>query len=119
MTEPHNTSTAQPANLPAPRTASLDAVTAVLTQACPDPTPPTWLPAAAAAIADWHQHNPSPAQVIADLAEQLTALRRDVRERVVHAVRDGEITAVAAEEALNAWGLHSSGIDDAAPHWTR
>jgi len=123
VTEPNHTSTAQSGNdRPAPQTtstATLDALTAVLAQACPDPVPPTWLAAAAAAIADWHQQNPSPAQVIADLAEQLTTLRRDVRERVMRAVRDGEITAAAAEEALDAWGLDSSGVDDAAPHWTR
>jgi hypothetical protein len=120
VTEPNHTPTSQSAHdRPAPQptsTATLDAVTAVLAQACPDPVPPTWLTAAAAAIADWHQQNPSPAQVIADLSEQLTTLRRDVRERVMRAVRDGEVTAASADEALRAWGLHSTGLDDTAPH---
>ena len=89
-------------------TAARDAVTALLTQACPDATPPAWLPTAAATIADWHHQYPSPAQVIADLTVQLTTLRRAVRDRVERAVRDGHLDRSSASEALRGWGLGST-----------
>jgi hypothetical protein len=111
------TSTPQPTNPRADEptatpVATLDAVSALLAQASTDATPPTWLPAAASAVADWHEtHSPTAAR-IAELTKQLATIRRDVRGRVVTAVADGEVGEYAADDALRGWGLDPIGPDE-------
>jgi hypothetical protein len=63
-----------------------DSVAALLSQACPDPSPPTRLPAADT-VAGWYQQTRAGGQSdLAEAREQLAALRREVRRRIIQAV---------------------------------
>jgi len=107
VTHTHDiTPTTRQSTPPAASLSPVQAVSALLAAACTDPNPPTWLPAAVATVAGWHQQARAADDArIFDLTAQLSTLRRQARRHVVQAVTDGHIPRVGADQTLRGWGV--------------
>lgn len=90
-----------------------DGIREMLLQACPDPTPPTWLDGAVDSVTnvvarfgdEIATQNAHTAITIRDLAAQPAVLRRAVRRWLIRRVNDGQLTRELADDALTSFAM--------------